>query len=209
MKDFEIKALTPALEEAYLDFFDHRAFSDGSPFYPCYCNAFNQSTAEIDVMRERADACGGGTAGWKRALREAASQMVRAGRIRGYLAFADGFAVGWCNANDRMNYCRVGEFDLDRVPEDRAPDCERPGQVKSVVCFEISPEYRGKGVATLLLRRVCADAEAEGYECVEAYPVEGAQPSMAFTGPRTLYEKLGFSEHARTGSTIVMRKPLA
>ena len=31
-----IKRLTPDLLEDYLDFFDHRAFSDGSPFYPCY-----------------------------------------------------------------------------------------------------------------------------------------------------------------------------
>ena len=29
-----IKRLKPDLLEDYLDFFDHRAFSDGSPFYP-------------------------------------------------------------------------------------------------------------------------------------------------------------------------------
>ena len=35
-----IKRLTPDLLEDYLDFFDYRAFSDGSPFYPCYCSAY-------------------------------------------------------------------------------------------------------------------------------------------------------------------------
>ena len=52
--DIEIKALTPDLEDAYFDFFDHHAFTDGSPYYPCYCNAFNMSADEIESMREKA-----------------------------------------------------------------------------------------------------------------------------------------------------------
>ncbi len=207
--EIAIKALTPELAEAYFDFFDHRAFSDGSPYYPCYCNAFNMSAKEIEEMREQAKRYGGGVEGWQKALRASAAQMVEEGRIRGYLAFDNGLAIGWCNANDRMHYYRVGAFDLDQVPEDRAPsDCQREGQVKSIVCFEISPEYRGKGIATQLLNQVCADAYAEGYEYVEAYPSDQAQNSLAFTGPVRLYEKAGFTECSRVGSTIVMRKKL-
>ena len=135
--------------------------------------------------------------------------MVKECRICGYLAFDNGIAVGWCNANDRMKYFRVGAFDLDHVPEDRAlSDCQHEKQIKSIVCFEISPEYRGKGIATQLLDRVCADALAEGYEYVEAYPSDQVQSSLAFTGPVRLYEKAGFTEFSRIGSTIVMRKKL-
>ena len=47
MPDFVIKRLSPALLEDYFDFFDNRAFADGSPFYPCYCNAFNMSRERI------------------------------------------------------------------------------------------------------------------------------------------------------------------
>lgn len=169
--EIETIALTPELVEVYIDFFDHRAFSDGSPYYPCYCNAFNLSQAEIRNMREKAKHYGGGVEGWQKSLRESAAQMVKESRIRGFLAFDNGIAVGWCNANNRMNYYRVGEFDLDLLPEDRAPsDCQREGQIKSVVCFEISP--------------------------------------LAFTGPVRLYEKSGFTEFSRIGSTIVMRKKL-
>lgn len=108
-----------------------------------------------------------------------------------------------------MEYHRVGEFDLDRLPEDRAPSgCARRGQVKAVVCFEICPEYRGKGIATRLLDRVCADARSEGYEFVEAYPTAGAQGALAFAGPVRLYGKAGFAEVSRDGPTIVMRKPV-
>lgn len=208
--NIEIKALTPDLEEDYFDFFDNRAFSDGSPYYPCYCNAFNMSAAEIkEELYEQAKLYGG-TEGWKRALRESAVRMVRAEKIRGYLAFEKGISIGWCNANDRVNYYRVGEFDLSNVPKDEAiADCQRKGQIKSIVCFEISPEYRGKGIATHLLNRVCDDAKLEGYDFVEAYPVEqGQQNALAFTGPIHLYEKAGFTEFSRTGTTIVMRKAL-
>ena len=104
MNEITIKALSPDLEKDYFDFFDNRAFSDGSPYYPCYCNAFNMSAGEIEAMRDQAKQYGGGIEGWKRSLRETAVRMVRHGLIRGYLAFDNDLAVGWCNANDRTNF---------------------------------------------------------------------------------------------------------
>ena len=89
MNEITIKALSPDLEKDYFDFFDNRAFSDGSPYYPCYCNAFNMSAGEIEAMRDQAKQYGGGIEGWKRSLRETAVRMVRQGLIRGYLAFDD------------------------------------------------------------------------------------------------------------------------
>ena len=151
MTEYIIKKLTPDLLEDYFDFFDNRAFSDGSPFYPCYCNA-----------------------------------------------------------NDRLNYYRVGEFDLSDVPQDEICDyCQNKGEIKSVVCFEISPEYRGKGIATLLLNRICNDAELDGYKYVEAYPMisEGVQ-GLAFTGPKRLYEKAGFDIVEQRENLLVMRKKI-
>ena len=206
-----IKRLTPDLLKDYLDFFDHRTFSDGSPFYPCYCSAFNMSRESIQSeFFRQAERNGGGSEGWKKALRDSAIRLVTNGGIEGYLAYDRDIAVGWCNANDRLNYCRVGEFDLSSVPPDEpCEDCPCKGQIKSVVCFEIAPEYRGRGIAALLLEAVCQDALAEGYAVVEAYPVkdEGLQ-GLAFTGPRRLYEKAGFRVVSRKGNTLVMRKQL-
>ena len=159
-----IKALTPELAEDYFDFFDNRAFADGSPFSPCYCNAFNMSLQQIKTELFAVAEAYGGADRWKRALRASADRMVRSGTIRGYLAYDGETAVGWCNANDRLSYYRVGEFDMDDIPEDAAPaDCPGTGIVKSVVCFAIAPAYRGKGIARKLLERVCEDAAKEGY----------------------------------------------
>ncbi len=210
MTDFQTKALTPELAEDYFDFFDHRAFADGSPFYPCYCNAFNLSFDQLQKLFALAETGGGGTEGWRKTLRDSAWQMVRNGLIHGYLAYDGEHAVGWCNANDRMNYYRVGEFDTDHLPEDMAPaNCPGEGFIKSIVCFEISPAYRGRGIARKLLEQVCKDAKAEGYAFAEAYPKEKMQDSaLSFTGPFQLYEKAGFTEYGRNGSTIIMRKAL-
>ena len=205
--DYEIKRLSPDLAEDYFDFFDNRAFSDGSPFYPCYCNAFNMSKDRIKTeINQKAEAYGGGQEGWKRALRESAERMVASGEIQGYLANVQGISVGWCNANERMNYYRTGEFNLDHVPEDEiCTHCSGPGEIKAIVCFEIAPEYRGKGIATALLKRVCDDAKAEGYQYVEAYPVkDGGDLGKAFTGPVHLYEKAGFADFAQINNNYVM-----
>lgn len=211
MTEYIIKRLTPDLQEDYFDFFDNRAFSDGSPFYPCYCNAFNMSQKRIqDELYTRAAEYGGGQESWKKVLRESAMRMVALGEIQGYLVYDNGIAIGWCNANDRLNYYRVGEFDLSNVPQDEICDyCRKKGEIKSVVCFEISPEYRRKGIATLLLDRICKDAESDGYTYVEAYPmISESVPGLAFTGPKRLYEETGFEIAAQKGNLLVMRKKL-
>ena len=209
--NIEIKALTSELIDEYFDFFDNRAFSDNSPYYPCYCNAFNMSKEQIDSeLFKKSEIYGGGAEGWKRALRESAFQMVKTGIIQGYLAFDNGIAVGWCNSNDRMNYYRVGEFELDNVPSDEKPiDCDEKGIIRSVVCFEIAPGFRGNGIASKLLERVCCDAKNSGYDYVEGYPVKtGSINNLAFTGPIRLYEKYGFIPFIDKGSTVIMRKKL-
>ena len=209
MPEITIKSLTPELIEDYFDFFDNRAFSDGSPYYPCYCNAFNLSLEELKrSVFDKATEYGEGKEGLRLALRASAWKMVQSGIIQGYLAYDQETAVGWCNSNDRLNYFRVGEFDIDDSPQDCVPsDCPKKGFIKSVVCFEISPEYRGQGIAGKLLDRVCSDAASNGYSFVEAYPKEETKDSsLSFTGPYKLFKRAGFTEYSRSGSTIIMRK---
>ena len=211
--NLSIKKMSPLLAADYFDFFDNRAFSDNSPFYPCYCNAFQMTKEQIaDVFKE-----GGGnsehTEGVRLALRNSAMRMVEQNMIQGYLAYDGEVSIGWCNANDKRNYIRVGEFDLDDVSdhEDYIPlqQEEKAEKIKSVVCFEIAPEYRGKGIATALLNRVCEDAKQEGYDKVEVYPVlRDAYEKLDFTGPVHLYEKAGFVRISQQGKMLVMQKDL-
>ena len=82
-----------------------------------------------------------------------------------YLAYDNGIAIGWCNTNDRLSYFRTGEFDLHTLPEDQEYSHSIvPGEVKAIVCFEISPEYRGKGIGTEMMRRMLKLLKQSGYQ---------------------------------------------
>lgn len=207
-----IKRMSPELAEDYFDFFDNRAFSDNSPYYPCYCNAFNMTEAQIKAeFFDQIEANGGGKEGLRISIRKSAERMVAQNIIQGYLAYDDTLSIGWCNANDKNSYVRVGDFSLDAIPAATHyhPSDESSQKIKSIACFEIAPEYRGKGIATALLNQVCNDAIKEGYDKVEVYPViRDTYEPLDFTGPIHLYEKAGFVRIAQQGKTLIMQKNL-
>ena len=79
----------------------------------------------------------------------------------------------------------------------------------SIVCIEIAPEYRDKGIASALIDRVCADAKKAGYAAVEGYAqIKDQRDEFDFTGPVRLFDKAGFTEVARGDGQIIMRKML-
>ena len=195
MKNITIKPLSPDLNADYLDFFDNRAFTDDNPNGPCYCTSPNQDEEEIGRMVSEF-----GSSGVKDTVRRYAAEMLDRNRIRGYLAYDGELSVGWCNAADMESYAGF-------VPAfARKAAC---GKTVSIVCFEIAPEYRGMGIATAFIDRICADAKAKGYAAVEGYAVlSDKRNDFDYQGPLRLYRKAGFTEAARENDRVVMRKTL-
>ena len=195
MSNTVIKKLTCELKDDYLDFFDHRAFSDGNPNGPCYCTSPNQDEKTIKKMVSEFQANG-----VKETIRKYAAEMLDKGEINGYLAFDDGLSIGWCNAADIDSY---KGFVPDFARENKC------GKTVAIVCFEIAPGYRGKGIASALIEQVCADAKANGYVAVEGYArITEHYDEYDFTGPVHLYEKAGFSRIIEQNGVAVMRKLL-
>ena len=195
MKSVVIKRLTPERNADYLDFFDRRAFTDNNPNGPCYCTSPNQDEEEIRQMVGEFK-----THGVKNTLRKYAVEMLNRNRIRGYLVYDGELSVGWCNAADMESYTGF-------VPEiARKNTC---GKTVSIVCLEIAPEYRGKGIASALIGKVCDDAKAEGYLAVEGYPRLSDHPNtFDYQGSVGIYQRAGFTEAARDNEQAVMRKRL-
>ncbi|MBR0439125.1 MAG: GNAT family N-acetyltransferase [Clostridia bacterium] len=210
-KNIVIRRLDLSTAPDFFDFFDNRAFSDGSPNAPCYCNLWHISSDEITELIRKAATADKGDDNWKETLRASAMDMIEKGILKGYLAYEGDIAIGWCNSNDRISYNRVGEFYISETPSEDLPAEEglRKGVIKSVVCFEVSPDFRGRGIASMLLERVTEDAMAEGYQYIEAYPNATVQDTFsAFTGPKRLYDKAGFIETGRKDHMVIMRKSL-
>ena len=190
-----IKPLTAELADDYFDFFENRAFTDDSP-YRCYCQVYQMTKAQ---MQAAVDNVSGEDAGLL--SRRIAEQQISNGFLRGYLAYIDNKAIGWCNANDRANYPIDSPYDLPFY----APAGNRE---KAVVCFEIAPEYRGRGVATALLNRVVDDARCDGYLVVVSFPVvRNERFEWDHHGPLRMYEKAGFvkESEAKQGDNVTMR----
>lgn len=190
-----IKPLTADLTNDYLDFFDNRAFTDRNPNGPCYCTAPYQDDESIKRMVREFD-----ENGVKQTLRKYAVRMLCAGKIHGYLAFDGNVAIGWCNAADMSKY---KGFVPAFARKNALP------KTVSVVCFEVAPAYRRKGVALALLNRVCEDAKCKGYQAVEGYTLSGPEyPFFDYRGPRALFEKAGFCEISQENDQVIYRKML-
>ena len=191
--ELDIRRLSPELVDDYLYFFDNVAFADHPDWSQCYCLAFHfEPTWDAEDSE------------LENPWRERAVQFVREGKVQGYLAYSESKVVGWCNTNDKKNYAALKvnvKPELWEESEDK--------KVKSVVCFLVAPAMRGKGIATKLLERVCADAEADGYDFIEAYPPSGkCDMYAAHHGTVALFEKCGFAIHKQLNNDCVMRKYL-
>ena len=195
VSDIKIRPLEPELKSDYLDFFDSRAFTDQNPNGPCYCTSPNQDEETIKQMVSEFSANG-----VKETVRKYAVKMLDENKIQGYLAFDGDISIGWCNAADIESY-------IGFVPEfARTNTC---GKTISIVCFEIAPEYRGMGLASAFIDRICSDAKLKGYVAVEGYSkIYEGRNDYDFSGPVRLYQKSGFHEVARKDGNIIMRKVL-
>lgn len=204
--EITVKRLTPELITDYFDFFDNRAFTDHQEWSCCYCTMFHtnaEAEAEIDCVVTESDQ------NWElvgKTVKKFAKQYIECGKINGYLAYADGIAVGWCNANDKEVYQRF-DYEEEVTEYLRSRGLEK---IKAVTCYLVAPQYRGKGVATALLAAVIKDAEEAGYSAVEGYPrLHEEWKKFDYYGPLRLWEKAGFTQCGEIGKILLMRKNLS
>lgn len=190
-----VKKLSSELENDYIEYFETKAFTDGSEFQGCYCMWYHW-TDELDVERSRCP-----KDNQKFFKRELAKTYIKKGFLQGYLAYVNDEVVGWCNANDRINYERLSK----KSRPDLWVDYSEKDKVKSIVCYVVAPDMRGKGIATELLKYVCKDAANEGYSYVEAYPAMGEFKQVNYHGPLSMYERQGFVLYKNVKEAIVRK----
>jgi len=184
----EIHPLSPQCLGDFLDFFDHRAFPDNPGWGSCYCHFPHADHARI-VWKDR-------TAFENRA---ASCARIASGAMTGWLAYANGLAIGWCNAGPRRFI--EGLFDAPEPLSDR---------IGAISCFVIAPSFRGQGVATRLLAAACDGLRERGFDWAEAYPRTGAASAAEnHYGPLAMYRAAGFETVAAEGDeSLTVRKAL-
>jgi GNAT superfamily N-acetyltransferase len=189
MMNIEIKALSKELVDDYLEFFDNIAFSDHKEWSYCYCAAlyFDKSSIEKFIKMGKEN------------LRDEARMLINENIIQGYLAYEENNVIGWCNCGNKINYKHFRDelWDIN----------DKNLKIKSIVCFIVASDMRGKGIATRLLDRICSDVEKEDFSCIEAYPIKGKGNCFEhFPGPYKLYERKGFSIYKEFEKDMIVRK---
>lgn len=185
--NIEILKFTPDFAEDYINFFDITPHDYNVDEHKCYCVCWSNDdykNRDFSTAEKR---------------RKYALQYVKNNNIQGYLAYNGDIIVGWCNANTKSDCleCCSWRRSMVYVPLD-----EPNTKVKSVFCYVIAPEMKRKGIATLLLERVCKDAVQDGFDFVEAYPYSD------FGGHFEMYKKCGFYISSDTEKGLIMRKQL-
>lgn len=199
--NIEIRKLTPELAEDYVRFFDATPHSEIPDHDECKCYCVwwckdDHDVGNIDFLstQER--------------RRNYAVRSIKSDSIQGYLAYCDGKVVGWCNANTKADClkCFCWKRFMSSVSTEELSSGVR---VKSIFCFLTAPHMRKKGIAKLLLERVCQDAVQDGFDCIEAYPQkEYVNEAKDFMGPAGLFIKNGFEVYGETKDKLVMRRLL-
>lgn len=191
MSEIDVRELTPALLEDWLAFFDYDAFADNHEWAACYCHFYhaNHSAKDWDERSSLEN-------------RTASSQLIAAGRLKGYLAYVDRKAVGWCQAAPYVS--------IPNLKSDKRFALAEPEGVGSIVCFVVARPFRRSGVARRLLDAACAGFRDMGLVVAEAYPRKQASGDAAnYHGPLALFLEAGFAPFSESETVVVVRKNLA
>ena len=187
MNGIIIKRLSPKLIDDYLLYFDEIAFRDNPDWSYCYCR-FPQAPHDKCRWQDFT----------KKQNRQAVIELIKSEKLNGFLAYADDIPIGWCNAGPRTN--------VTITPDYEEPEAD---QIVALTCFIVAKEYRGKGVARLLMKTALEVFKSKGYKYAEGYPLEKMEGEAAnHWGPKELYASEGFEQYAIEDDMITMRKKL-
>lgn len=188
--EIKIKKLSKELIEDFLYFFDEKAFSDNPQWGHCYCLFFHYTGSEADWLKRT-----------KKENRQDAIQLIKSGKLQGFLAYENNIPIGWCNANEKGEF----SFNLNRSQVSGLEDQD----TISIVCFVIAPEYRRKGVSTKLLNYIIDYYQNTNKKFLEAYPGKNASKDCEnYHGPVSLYLKNNFQVIRELDDYSIMRLEL-
>ncbi|HEX4919330.1 MAG TPA: GNAT family N-acetyltransferase [Candidatus Bathyarchaeia archaeon] len=189
-----VRELNPDTLSDFLNLFD-KAFSDFPDWAGCYCGFYETEEKDWDSSEKASQE----HRKWK-------SEQITNGRAGGLLAYINGRAVGWCNAQPRARFANMRSYEV-AVTDPNEP-------VGSIMCFLVSPDHRGKGVGTALLREACRMFSRDGLTVAEAYPRTSSKQSGVpwaeenYKGSLSMYLNNGFTVHRQLERFSIVRRQL-
>ncbi len=182
---FIVKPLTPELAIVFTEYLEKLDFSHANHWSTCFCRFYHCNCSSENWMKRSG-----------KENRLEAIEEIKAGNMKGYLAFDGHKCIGWCNANNVQEYSRL---------EDDLKPYIKEGKVGCIICFVIDPEYREQGVARLLLKEAVEGFKSQGFNGVIALPVDIKNIlEKRYRGTLNMYKELGFKELDKDDDVSVM-----
>jgi GNAT superfamily N-acetyltransferase len=155
----------------------------------CFCVAWWVPTWEEWGERTHDD---------NRALRE---WLNARGELDGYLLYAKGEPIGWCQVGPRDRLTKLTrQYHLEPDPA-----------VWAITCLFVQPQFRHAGVAQRFVGLVLSDLARRGVTRVQTFPKRAPllDDEDVWTGPERLYAAAGFSTLRDDDIRPVMERVLA
>jgi len=183
---YTVKPLTKKLGQAFANYLSGLNFSHAPHWAGCYCRYYYLDGSAEEWQSRTAEQ-----------NREEAIREIENGNMNGYLVYEGERCIGWC--------CASSLDSLKRLKQELGA-CLKEENAGGVACFVIHQEYRGQGVARLLLKTAVEGFRARGCSAVYAAPFTlPSEPIKQYRGTRSMYEELGFEEIEHRDSISVMR----
>ncbi len=183
--NYTVKPISLELAETFVRYLGELDFNHSPHWSTCFCMYYYTNCPSEEWISRTGEE-----------NQAAAINKIKNGTMKGYLAFDGDKCIGWCNANDVSEFLRINN-DLKHIVNDKKVGC--------VICFVIHPEYRGQGVARLLLKRAVDDFKKDSFDAVISVPFDNADsPQKQYRGTKNMYLELGFEEVEKDGATSVM-----
>lgn len=180
-----VKPLTEDLALTFTEYLGNLDFGHAPHWSTCFCRYYHTNCSGEQWQKRTGEE-----------NRDEAIEQIKAGIMKGYLAFDDDKCIGWCNANDVRQYARILD-DIEYLVKDQKVGC--------VICYVIHPGFRGQGVARLLLNEAISDFKKQGYEAVLALPVDiKDDPQKLYRGSLNMYKEYSFEEIEKRDNLSIM-----
>ncbi len=184
MSNFTIQSLNPNIPEELPNFFDSLDYSHAPHWSGCYCRYYHTDyTLEEWIKRD------------PKLNRIETINAIQSGEMNGFLIYDNDKPVGWLNAQSIESFKRL-YTDLEKFHDKK---------YAITICFVIHPDYRNKGLATLLLAHAIDYFKDKGFDGLIALPPsEVYDIQKAYRGTLNMYIKQGYQIiEEREGTSMV------
>ncbi|GAB6106834.1 N-acetyltransferase family protein [Fusibacter bizertensis] len=169
---YRIEPIGLESSQIFVNYLDRISYEHAPEWSTCYCRFYHTVCDQDEWAMRTGDV-----------NKLEATMAIKEGSMKGFLAFDGDKCIGWLNANDHSTFVRIADF-LEPYVKNQKIAC--------TLCFVIHPDYRGQGVARLMLKEATQYYKNLNYDGMIALPVDNSGNQRHYRGSINMYKEQGY-----------------